>query len=85
MHYIQDALLTCDRLNSDHLQLLYHCEVRWLSKGCVLNRLYELRCQVYLFLQDQCSPLVEHYVTDYFCAKLAYLSDVFDHLNQLNM
>ena len=25
----------CDRLNSDHLLLLYHCKVRWLSKGRV--------------------------------------------------
>ncbi|CAK8696737.1 unnamed protein product [Clavelina lepadiformis] len=74
-----------DRLNSDHLQLLYHCEVWWLSKGCVFNRHFELSIQVYMFLQDQCSPLTEHYVNDYFYAKLAYLSDVFDQLNQLNM
>jgi len=75
----------CDNLDSDHLQLLYHSEVRWLSKGRVLNRLFELRRQVYMFLQDQRSPLAEHYIDDYFCAKLAYLSDIFDQLNQLNM
>ena len=26
----------CDGLDSDHLQLLYHCKVRWLSKGAFL-------------------------------------------------
>ena len=36
----------CDRLDSGHLQLLYHCEVRWLSKGRVFNRFFKLRQQV---------------------------------------
>ena len=40
----------CDRPNSDYLQLLYHCEVRWLSKGRVFNRLFERRHEVYTFL-----------------------------------
>ena len=75
----------CDRLNSDHLQLLYHCEVRWLSKGHVFNCLFEMRCEVYTFLNNQHSPLADHYVEDCFCAKLAYLSDIFDQLNQLNL
>ena len=74
----------CENLDSDHLQLLHHSEVRWLSKGQVLNHLFELRRQVYMFLQDQRSPLAEHYIDDCFCAKLAYLSDIFDQLNQLN-
>ena len=39
----------CDRLDLDHLQLLYHCEVRWLSKGRVFNRLFELRQEVNIF------------------------------------
>ena len=74
----------CENLDSDHLQLLYHSEVRWLSKEQVLNRLFELRRQIYMFLQDQRSPLAEHYIDDYICAKLAYLSDIFDQLNQLS-
>jgi len=68
MHCIQDVLLMCDRLNSVHLQLLNHCEVWWLSKGCVLNLFDELRRQVYMFLQDQCSPLAEHYISNFFWA-----------------
>ena len=75
----------CDRLNSDYLQLLYHCEVRLLSKERVFNRLFEMRHKVYTFLYDQRSPLADHYVDDCFCAKLAYLSDIFDQLNQLNL
>ena len=37
-----------------------------------------------MFLQDQRSLLAEHYIDDYFCAKLASLPDIFDQLNQLN-
>uniref|UniRef100_A0A9J7Z8E8 DUF4371 domain-containing protein n=1 Tax=Cyprinus carpio carpio TaxID=630221 RepID=A0A9J7Z8E8_CYPCA len=75
----------CERLDADHLQLLYHSEIRWLSRGCVLNRLFELRKEVHTFLEEQRSPLAEHYTDDQFCAKLAYLSDIFDQLNQLNV
>ena len=74
-----------DGLVLGQLQLLYHCEVRWFSKGRVLNRLFELRQQVYIFLSDKCSPLADHYVGDCFCAKLAYVADVFGRLNQLNL
>lgn len=75
----------CERLDSDHLQLLYHSEVRWLSRGRMLNRLFELRHEVHMFLEEKHSPLADHYSNDNFCAKLAYLSDVFDQLNQLNI
>uniref|UniRef100_A0A673KXC9 HAT C-terminal dimerisation domain-containing protein n=1 Tax=Sinocyclocheilus rhinocerous TaxID=307959 RepID=A0A673KXC9_9TELE len=75
----------CERLDADHLQLLYHSKIRWLSRGCVLNRLFELRKEVHTFLEEQRSPLAEHYNDDQFCAKLAYLSDIFDQLNQLNV
>ena len=75
----------CDRLNSDHLLLLYHCEIRWLSKGRVFNCLFEMRHEGYTFFNDQLSPLADHYVDDWFFAKLAYLVDIFDQLNQLNL
>ena len=75
----------CEGLDSGHLQLLYHREARWLSKGRFLNRLFELRQQVCIFLSDKHSPLADHYVDDCFCGKLAYLSDVFHQLNQLNL
>uniref|UniRef100_A0A673KQ08 HAT C-terminal dimerisation domain-containing protein n=1 Tax=Sinocyclocheilus rhinocerous TaxID=307959 RepID=A0A673KQ08_9TELE len=82
---LQQSRSMCERLDADHLQLLYHSKIRWLSRGCVLNRLFELRKEVHTFLEEQRSPLAEHYNDDQFCAKLAYLSDIFDQLNQLNV
>ena len=80
---LHDAL--CDALNADHLQLLYYCEIRWLSKGRVFNRFFELRYEVFTFLNDQRSPLAEHYIDQCFCTKLACLANVFDQLNAPNL
>ena len=81
----QSFAALCDKLNLDHLQLLYQCEVRWLSKRRVFNRLFEMRHEGYTFFNNQLSPLADHNDDDCFCAKLAYLLDIFDQLNQLNL
>ncbi|XP_073711484.1 SCAN domain-containing protein 3-like [Misgurnus anguillicaudatus] len=72
-------------LEADHVQLLYHSEVRWLSRGLVLKRLFELRNEVLSFLTERKSPFAHHYANAQFTAKLAYLCDIFSLLNQLNV
>jgi hypothetical protein len=46
----------CQSMDSDHQQLLLHTEVRWLSCGKVLSRLFELRYEIRVFFIDLESP-----------------------------
>ena len=75
----------CDSMGSQHRHLIFHAEVRWLSRGRVLTRLFELREEVEIFLRERKSSL-ENLLTDVmWIAKLAYLADIFSHLNDLNI
>uniref|UniRef100_A0A3B1IUN4 HAT C-terminal dimerisation domain-containing protein n=1 Tax=Astyanax mexicanus TaxID=7994 RepID=A0A3B1IUN4_ASTMX len=64
--------ILCQEMGLEEHQLLYHSEVLWLSRGNVLSRLYELRDEEKVGLDDmeKGSPL-------------AYLADVFRRLNEL--
>uniref|UniRef100_A0A8C9RPX8 Zinc finger BED domain-containing protein 5-like n=1 Tax=Scleropages formosus TaxID=113540 RepID=A0A8C9RPX8_SCLFO len=44
--------LLCQEMGAEHEQLLFHTEARWLSRGRILHRLYELRSEVKAFLVD---------------------------------
>lgn len=76
----------CTEMDSDHETLLFHTEVRWLSKGNMLERLHELRAEVEIFLADKkMHELLEKFSNPIFQMNLAYLADIFTHLNKLNL
>ena len=52
--------------------------------GLVLSRLFELGDEVFTFLQENQSPLAEHFHDADFQLKLAYLADIFGEMNGLN-
>ena len=72
-------------MGSDHQNLLFHSEVRWLSRGEVLKRLYELRKEVEPFLIDKKSDLSHYFQDKKWVARLTYLSDIFSYINELNL
>ena len=65
--------------------LLYRTQVRWLSKGNMLSRIFELREEVKLFLvAKQKHDLLLAFGGVGFFTYLAYLADIFEALSQLN-
>ena len=75
----------CKDMDADHTAILYHTQVRWLSKGNMLFRIFELREEVKLFLvAKQKYDLLLAFGGDGFSAYLAYLDDICEALNQLN-
>ena len=75
----------CKDMDANHTALSYHTQVRWLSKGNMLSRIFELREEVKLFLvAKQKHDLLLAFGGDRFSTYLAYLADIFEALNQLN-
>ncbi|CAH1111632.1 unnamed protein product [Psylliodes chrysocephalus] len=42
----------CEEVGLLHKHLLFHTEVRWLSRNNVLSRLFSLKSELFLFLMD---------------------------------
>ena len=75
----------CISMEAKYESLLLHSEVRWLSRGKVLRRFLELKDELMTFFQNEnMDDFVEYLQNDIWCAKLAYLADIFDYLNCVN-
>ena len=76
----------CKGLDASSETLLFHTEVRWLSKGNVVKRVFELRAEIQEFIiQQNKQDLLLHFNIDEQSLKLAYLVDIFSRLNILNL
>jgi hypothetical protein len=78
--------ILCSELPAEHSVLLFHTEVRWLSKGNMFERLYELKSEVeIMLLQLGKDNLRENFTDENFTFYFAYLVDIFETINNLNL
>ena len=62
-----------------------HTAVRWLSRGKVFVRLFEMRQEIYIFLNEQNHDFAKNFVKITWLCRLAYLADIFSRINDLNL
>jgi len=73
-----------EEMDTEFSDVEYHNQVRWLSRGNVLKRVFSLRVEILAFLHDH--DRQHHQLCDQtWLTKLAFLTDVTKHLNDLNL
>ena len=70
-------------VEAEYGDLVYYCEVRWLSKGKMLKRFYELRSEIFTFMEMKGKSIPE-LSDDGWVRDLAFLVDLTSYLNDLN-
>ena len=72
-----------EEMDNQYGDLLYYYEVRWLSRGAMLQRVYQLRAELTIFSREKGMEVPElsdaKWMTDF-----AFLVDITNHLNMLN-
>lgn len=73
-------------MDADFEVLLFYTAVRWLSKGNTVNRFFDLREEVELFLEIQGkAEYLSHFKDEMWVIRVAYLADIFSELNKVNL
>ena len=71
-------------LNADYHNLIYYCEVRWMSRSEMLTRFYFLRNEIGQIMDMQVNPVVELSDNRWLC-DLAFMVDISKHFSELNI
>ena len=75
----------CEDVSSAQKCLLFHTEVRWLSRGNMTQRVFELRHELLTFFKEKNYKFKDDFENDNFISRMAYLSDIFQTLNVINL
>lgn len=68
--------ILCTDMGAEHTDLLYYSSARWLSRGNVLSRTFELHQEIHLFLEEEVHPSYKYSKDPDFLLRLAYLCDI---------
>ena len=71
-------------IQAEYGDVIYHNDVRWLSRGSALQRFFALREEIGQFLSEKGQPM-EELSDPVWLADLAFLVDITKHLNALNV
>ena len=75
--------LLAKEMGAQLVGFLFYTKVRWLSRDKCFYRLYELKNEVEIFLRESKNNLHDQFHNKEFVVMLAYLADVFGHLNDI--
>lgn len=86
-HPLQTRLFRtlCEEMGAPYTSLLFYSKSRWLSRGKVTRRLITLRSEVKQFLDTKKSSLAPHWDDAQFVQQVAYMADILEKLNELNI
>ena len=75
----------CEAAEADYGDLLYHTEVRWLSRGNVLKCVFALRHEIVAFVSGRGLKGFKSFSDEVWLCRFGFLTDTSSHLNELNL
>jgi hypothetical protein len=79
----RDIVALLGEIESEHGEIIYQTNVRWLRRGIVMQRFFYLLKEIKLFTENK-NKRIEELDDEGWISDLAFFMDVTGHLNTLN-
>ena len=76
--------MLCEEMGSQNVSLILHTEVRWLLRGKVVSRVFDLKEEMLrLFTVEDKKDFCKLLTSTTWCPMLAHIEDIFEKLNKI--